>query len=282
MLPSETDPLMKRDRGSSSDKKSRIKYEDEVWWQFIHAFSFLLGGTTFVAGTAMYFYPDYANGGYVAGWLYTIGSFGFLTVDVMEFFTYTDDKWLRANIAMSAIGSTLYVIGSIGFFPSIYDATNGSVGINGFISGSAFIGVSQAWKTIRIATAPPPAMIPQLPPTIAVTTDPVSGQTTSTVVTVSVNTNGADSAHGSGGSGGSHSPAAVDPSVDRWTAAGVESSAGVGAWCFFVGTLMYRSIKDALVGSEYQQILQIWEAGSVAFTCGALFLIYRHAILRIA
>jgi hypothetical protein len=44
--------------------------------------------------------------------LYTVGSIGFLFVDVQEFFTY-EDPVLRTNILLSASGSTMYVVGSV-------------------------------------------------------------------------------------------------------------------------------------------------------------------------
>lgn len=122
------------------------------WWRFVHWFGFFLGGTTFIGGTACYYYPSWSAGGDVAGWLYVLGSCGFLTVDVMEFFTFVEDRWLRANIAMSMIGSAFYVIGSAGFIPAIYSETD-RIGVLGFILGSAFIGCSQLWKTHRIGSS---------------------------------------------------------------------------------------------------------------------------------
>ena len=91
-------------------------------------------GTTFIAGTVLYFYPDVSDGDLWSAWLYTVGSFGFLGVDCLEFVTFTADRWLRANIALSATGSLCYVIGSVGFFPRIYAATD-RVGVWGFILG---------------------------------------------------------------------------------------------------------------------------------------------------
>ena len=85
------------------------------------------------------------------GWLYVIGSVGFLTVDLLEFFTFTTDKTLRFNISLSATGSLFYLIGSIGFLPNIYAATK-YIGILGFLLGSIFIAVSQTWKLYRICT----------------------------------------------------------------------------------------------------------------------------------
>jgi len=82
----------------------------QTWWIVTHFLGFFTGGTTFIAGTLCYYYPDWHAGALVAGVLYTVGSFGFLYVDVLEFFTFTEDAWLRTNIAMSAFGSTWYVI----------------------------------------------------------------------------------------------------------------------------------------------------------------------------
>ncbi len=83
------------------------------------------------------------------GFLYTIGSCGFLGVDVLEFFTFTDDLGLRLNIALSASGSFAYIVGSVGFLPEV-QAYSPLIGIYGFILGSFLIGVSQLIKTCRI------------------------------------------------------------------------------------------------------------------------------------
>ncbi len=52
------------------------------------------------------------NADFWSAFLYTLGSCGFLFVDVQEFFTF-DGAVLRLNISLSAIGSTFYVIGSV-------------------------------------------------------------------------------------------------------------------------------------------------------------------------
>ena len=124
--------------------------DQELWWKATHAFGFFMGGTTFIAGTACYFFPSWEAGGLIAGILYTIGSFGFLYVDVLEYFTYTGEPWLRTNISCSAFGSLLYVVGSIGFIPSVYAITVW-IGEYGFIFGSFFIGCSQTWKVCRLS-----------------------------------------------------------------------------------------------------------------------------------
>ena len=56
---------------------------------------------------------------------------------------------------------------------------------------------------------------------------------------------------------------------------GVEAVTMVGAFAFFVGTLMFAS-GWPLEGEWYQHILAIWVVGSAAFTTGSLILGYRH------
>lgn len=144
---SKSAPLLSGDQGGDPP------WEDQSWWRFTHAFAFVLGGTTFWFGTLSFYYPNDLffglDQGNFSAWLYIIGSAGFLYVDVLEFFTFTEDKWLRVNISMSMTGSTLYLIGSAGFLPVIY-AANPEIGIQGFIWGSFAIGTSQLWKVYRI------------------------------------------------------------------------------------------------------------------------------------
>jgi len=124
--------------------------ELQSWWMRTHFLGFFCGGTTFILGTLCYFYPEWEEGGLYADMLYTLGSCGFLYVDVLEFFTFTDDFLLRCNITMSATGSTFYVIGSVGFLPVFFNES-ATCGELGFIAGSAFIGVSQSWKVLRLS-----------------------------------------------------------------------------------------------------------------------------------
>lgn len=221
---------------------------DTFLWRLVHALGFMIGGTTFIAGTACYYWPSSDSLSALAAVLYTVGSVGFLSVDVLEFITFLSCP-LRANISLSAIGSTLYVVGSIGFLPSIMNTTE-DVGVWGFIGGSAFIGCSQVWKLIRIGTP-------------VVTTSEGDGEE---IV-----------------SDGSPSIRTLVASVDSFTAAGVEGGACLGAWAFFVGTCMYDySTAEQLFGIQWMNaILDIWMAGSIFFTIGAFFLSYRHFVLRI-
>lgn len=126
--------------------------QDTRAWRALHAFCFLLGGTTFIAGTAALLpapTPELAS---LSAALYTLGSAGFLAVDLMELATFTSPCTLRANILLSALGSACYVGGSVGYFPSVL-AVSAAAGAWGFIAGSALIGVSQVLKLGRIALA---------------------------------------------------------------------------------------------------------------------------------
>ncbi|CAE8623112.1 unnamed protein product [Polarella glacialis] len=127
-----------------------VPLQDKTWWRVTHAAGFLTGGVTFLIGTYLFYLPATDFLGYMSGLLYIIGSCGFLYCDVGEFFTFTDDKWLRLNISMSMVGSALNIIGSIGFLPNVM-AISPLLGILGFIGGSLAIGVSQAWKVVRIS-----------------------------------------------------------------------------------------------------------------------------------
>ena len=214
------------------DADSKIRIEETFIWMLFHWGGFFLGGSTFIVGTALYFFPDLPNGGEWSAGLYTLGSVGFLTVDVMEFFTFTESFILRTNISCSMTGSLFYVIGSIGFFPEIYNLTD-IVGIWGFILGSFFIGCSQLWKTYRIGK----------------------------------------------GRGESFQASNLIADIDSSTQVGVELNAGIGGWCFFVGTIMY--LHGPLEGQWYFDVLCIWTAGSAFFFLGSLFLGYRHWVMGV-
>ena len=123
-------------------------------WRAAHAFDFLLGGTTFIAGTALLL-PSLSSApgaALASAAVYTLGSLGFLAVDLQELASYSraDEAVLRANIFFSATGSLLYVVGSVGYVPSVA-AASPQLGPVGFIAGSAAIFASQCWKLWRIA-----------------------------------------------------------------------------------------------------------------------------------
>ena len=202
------------DEGASDGAPPAL--QDTRAWRAAHAFCFLLGGTTFIAGTAALFPAPTPLLASLSAALYTLGSAGFLAVDVMEFFTlHAAPRALRLNILLSAAGSALYVVGSIGFFPAVLGAS-AAIGVWGFILGSALIGVSQLCKLARIAA-------------------------------------GAQAAP-----------------WDAASACGVEGGAAAGAWLFLAGTVLY--LRDASGGA----VLQLWAAGSLAFTAGGACLAWRH------
>ncbi len=77
--------------------------QDSTAWRVTHAAGFAIGGTTFIAGTACLYDTSIDPTGLKSAVLYTIGSLGFLYVDVLEFVTFTDNIYLRMNISMSAV-----------------------------------------------------------------------------------------------------------------------------------------------------------------------------------
>lgn len=91
--------------------KTTLAHEDQTWWRVTHAGAFTLGGLFFWIGTFLYYYPDASAFGFdelkLSAWLYIVGSCFFLYVDVQEYFTFTEEYWLRTNISVSITGSTL-------------------------------------------------------------------------------------------------------------------------------------------------------------------------------
>lgn len=70
-------------------------------------------------------------------------------------------------------------------------------------------------------------------------------------------------------------------SLDALSAAGVELGAGLGAWCFFFGTLLYQNGPLEGAGSVLSLVLYIWLAGSVFFTFGGCCLGSRHFVMGV-
>ena len=66
-------------------------------------------------------------------------------------------------------------------------------------------------------------------------------------------------------------------SYNTFTAFNVELNACLGAWLFFIGTVMYYN--GPLDGSFYFWIITSWMVGSVFFFIGSIFLGYRHFVL---
>ncbi len=103
-----------------------------------------------MVGTFLNFYPE----SYFREWsavLYTAGSLGFISVDMLDLQTYTGENFNRGSIICSMMGNMLYTIGSVAFFPGIFYMGR-DIGVWSFIVGSVFIMISQLWKIYRIGT----------------------------------------------------------------------------------------------------------------------------------
>jgi len=120
-------------------------------WYITLCLAYFIGGTTFILGTSCYFDKNWHDGGEIGSVLFIIGSVSFLIADTMEIVASSDDVWIRLNLSLSVIGSIFYVMGSIGFIPSIFNQKE-ILGATGFIIGSILIGSSQIWKVIRTGT----------------------------------------------------------------------------------------------------------------------------------
>ena len=199
---------------------------------------------TFV-GSIMYF-PSISQ--YVAGgWLFTVGSTGFLIADMWEWwyfrlgcafdgsFNYPNrhkDLWERAEVGLnfffSATGSTLYLIGSIEFIPSTELITDGTWT---FIYGSAIIFLSQLWKVIR-----------------ALKTDP-NFEHDKRVKLSNV--------------------------MGDLPALGVDSFAGIGGLFYFFGSILFLPQNIASSADE-SRASAVFVMGGLSFFISGVFLIYRY------
>lgn len=211
---------------------------DTTAWRSAHALCFIIGGTTFIAGTAVL----YVTLALHSALLYIVGSIAFLSVDLLELYAYrASPTALRLNISLSASGSALYVAGSVGYLPSVAgDAPAPVLGLSGFIAGSTFIFLSQIWKLVRLAEGP---------------------------------------GGGGGGGCGGASLRALFFDASATSAALVELGACAGAFCFLAGSVPLAIAPSSAVANA--TALALWMAGSVAFTCGACALTYRHAVQRL-
>mmetsp|Transcript_18368 Transcript_18368/g.35108 ORF Transcript_18368/g.35108 Transcript_18368/m.35108 type:complete len:329 (+) Transcript_18368:62-1048(+) len=256
--------------------------DDRTWWRFTHALGFVLGGLLFTIGTLLYYVAvadaddpaEVAFLGDETAWMYVIGSFGFLYVDVLEFCTFTTPElvWIRRNVACSMVGSTCYVVGSAGFLPRPY-AWTPWIGIGGFLAGSAIIGASQAWKFCRIMLGGSSTAVDadaHNDEHVPTADDPIS----------------ADHEEMNGNNSSGHqNPHCTSESVN---AACVEGGACLGGLAFLVGTVAFWMGPDqgddrCIHGSceNYHFVLALWTLGSLAFLCGGLSLTYRHAVMKI-
>jgi hypothetical protein len=149
-------------------------------WFLLHGACYINGGLTFLIGSILY-YPQFnpplshEDGDFEGSLLFTFGSLTFLIADIQEWLLYAppclkrhriidegterapliaapgeasdEDYELGLNFFLSAIGSLLYLLGSIFIIPS-FNTPN--LGAWGFIIGSVFVWLAQLWKVQRM------------------------------------------------------------------------------------------------------------------------------------
>jgi hypothetical protein len=152
-------------------------------WFLLHGACYINGGLTFLIGSILY-YPQFnpplshEDGDFEGSLLFTFGSLTFLIADIQEWLLYSPPCLKRhrllneggenaplmaapseesgneegayelgLNFFLSAIGSLLYLLGSIFIIPSL---NTPSLGAWGFIIGSVFVWLAQLWKVHRM------------------------------------------------------------------------------------------------------------------------------------
>lgn len=208
-------------------------------------YNFFILQSTFVLGSLQYF-PNISNFN-LGGWLFTIGSAGFLIADLWEWWYFRvgcafdeeyyypdrhkplfDRSEVGLNFFFSAIGSALYLIGSIDFIPS-RDALVSGTWI--FIYGSSVIFLSQLWKVLR-----------------ALSTNP---------------TNEWDRR------------IRVSNVMTDLPAVGVDACAGLGGLAYCIGSIMFLPYFNTSVDTEFNASA-VFLCGGSFFLMSGLFLTYRY------
>lgn len=130
-------------------------------WETFTAFSYEVGGVTFVAGS-IFFFPALSDYLAVGDWLFFFGSVLYLIVtghDLLEVFKYwrthdTDTFADRIEMLCATsyvFGSVLFVVGSIFFLPSLHTAVPGCWC---FIIGSALFVIGGFVNILQVVEAP--------------------------------------------------------------------------------------------------------------------------------
>lgn len=230
-----------------------------LFWRIQHNIPYLIGGVTFLIGSCVYL-PDLANYE-LGGWLFTIGSVGFLYADLSEWWKnnkvgcafdadYRDDfeaqvgkdcepanttigRYQRAengiNFAYSAFGSFLYLVGSILFIPELGAIVVGTIV---FIPGSLVIFTSQMWKLYRAGCNP-----------------------------------------GDGAAVKYSERSFVFSNLAHdWSGVQVDLHAGLGGLSYFIGSCMFLPGSGATVTAA----AVLFICGGTFFTISGLFMIYRY------
>ena len=196
-------------------------------------------------GSIQYFpaISNYALG----GWLFTIGSTGFLIADIWEWWYfrvgcmfdaeyYYPDRHkpffarsaVGINFFFSAIGSLLYLLGSIDFIPMFNRIVEGTWI---FIIGSSIIFLSQLWKVLR------------------------------TLKTNSRNEY-------------DHKLRLANAFDDK-SGFGVDTCAGIGGLAYFIGSIMFLPYYNTTTQNEFNAA-SVFVTGGMFFLLSGIFLTYRY------
>lgn len=145
----------------SSFRSSDENHPSHKAWETFKAFSYELGGVTFVGGS-IFFFPALSNYLSIGDWLFFAGSILYLMVtghDLVEVIRYwrhhetdTFANHIEQIAAVSyASGCLLFVIGSLCFLPSVADVAIGSWL---FIVGSVLFVIGGLVNVLQIVEAP--------------------------------------------------------------------------------------------------------------------------------
>lgn len=130
-------------------------------WETVNAFSYKLGGLTFVLGS-IFFFPALSAYLVIGDWLFFIGSVLYLMVtghdllEVIKYWRHHDTETFADHIEFVAawsyvLGSALFIVGSLCFLPSIEATTIGSWS---FIVGSVLFVIGGFVNILQIVEAP--------------------------------------------------------------------------------------------------------------------------------
>lgn len=231
-------------------------------WRLNHATGYMIGCVLFLLGSLQYM-PTVENLK-LGGWLFTVGSAGFVYADVNEWwrnsrvgccwdedyfrsfestqhhmFSVPGGSWLgdfqRAerglNVALSVCGSILYFLGSLLFLP-VEDALVSGLWV--FVWGGMLVMVAQTWKVIRLLRA-----------------------------------GGCSTSLGSAG-GGTGFWGRSD-----WPAVATDSFGGIGAFCYLVGSVYLLPEFD--ISRHFTWIASYWfVAGGLSYVLSASTQYYRY------
>ena len=258
--------------GEILEPQQRYPIPLSLSWRIVHALLYNTGGITFLLGSLCYF-PSMTNYE-LGGWLFTIGAIGFLIADLLEWYTnnrvgFFDSPLLRAefeqkmgiymepkdtflgsyqrlengmNFFYSAIGSFLYLVGSVCFIPETDSIV---LGTELFIVGSFVIFTSQSWKIYRQGCSNP--------------------------IVVVEGTNGAKCRQDKSFSFSNY--------ASDLPALSVDAGAGMGGLFYLIGSVYFLPEYD-ITDQDTIRAAALFTVGGWAFTLSAFSILYRYFVVR--